>query len=70
MSQNLRTMGLNPIAEFADASLRRSMGANMSGEIPGQGKPWSCQLFGKYGHNASSCIHCITNFMEDKGAGK
>jgi len=61
---------MNPIAEFADASLVRSMGGNAAGEIPGMGKPWSCEYFGKYGHQAMACIHCITNFMNDKGATK
>ncbi len=62
-------MNLNPIAQTADAALIRAQ-ANAAGEIPGTGKPWACESFGKYGHNAAACIKCTTNFMTDKGAGK
>jgi hypothetical protein len=61
---------MNPLAEFADRALVRSMGGNVAGEIPGLGKPWACVSFGHPGHNATTCIHCITNFMNEKGVKK
>lgn len=54
---------MNDVAQTADASLCRTMGANRNDEIPGLGPAWACDRFGHYGHNYYCCIECTSNFM-------
>ena len=58
---------LTSVAEYADAALIRAMNGNAAGEIPNTKLPWACAQYGTYGHSAFTCIHCITNFMNEKG---
>ena len=61
---------MNPIAEYAYATLARTQPGNEHGEVKGLGPTWSCNNYAGPGHNYNTCTVCFDNFMARETAHK